>query len=233
MRNFDVSGLESSLQGLENIDGLDQLWSFLGAASVIVVFFIILIGIAILLAWIFSSIGLMNLAKKNNITNGWLAFFPVGRSYIIGKLGFEVYNKENKNYNTFMWITFGLGAASFLLGSSSGDLHTLIRYGLLFFESWAFYNMFKKLAPKNAIVYTVFTALTGSLLGGVFLYFMKLDTVNANQQSVSEASVVEEKKETKKETKKEDTKTAGFCSNCGTKLAKGSKFCANCGNKVN
>ena len=233
MVNFDFNGLENGLQGLENIDGLDRIMSFLGAASVIVIFFIILIGIAILLAWVFSSIGLMNLAKKNNITGGWLAFFPVGRSYIIGKLGFEVYDKNNKNNTTFMWITFGLGAASFVLSSSSGDLHTLIKYGLIFFESWGFYNMFKTLAPKNAIVYTVFTALTGSLLGGVFLYFIKADTINENHETVSEASVVEEKKETKKTTKKEETKAPGFCSNCGTKLGKDAKFCPNCGNKIN
>ena len=233
MVNFNLQGLEN-LQGIEGIEKIfeGKFGNALASFGALAVFIGIIIAIVVVFAYVFGSIGLMNLAKKNNVPNPWLAFIPVGRSYIIGKLGYEIYNKENKNATTFMWITLGLGAASFVLGSGDGDLHTLVEYALLFFESWAFYNMFKALNPKNSIIYTVFTVLTGTLLGGIFLYVMKTD-----EEKVEDANIVEEKKEdtkteVKKETKKESLK-GNFCSNCGSKLAKDSKFCPECGKKIN
>ena len=218
-----------------NLEGLDKLGEFgnqtfgnmITSLGVLAIFCVILFAIVVVFLWVFGSIGLMNLAKKNNIPNGWLAFLPIGRSYIIAKLGFETYgDKNNQNNKTFMWITFGLGVVSFLLTDSDGDLHRIINYGLLFFECWAFYNMFKNLKQKNAIVYTVFTALTKTLLGGLFLYLLKPDEV------IEEAQVVEEKKEIKMaETKEEKTKS-NFCEQCGTKLTKSAKFCPECGKEI-
>ena len=223
MINFNVEGLDQ-LAGLTE----GTLESFLATFGVLAAFFIILLAILIIFLWVFGSIGLMNLAKQNNISNPWLAFIPVGRSYIVGKLGFEVYGKDNKNNTTFMWITLGLGAASFVLSNSSGDLHQLISYGLLFFESWAFYNMFKALKPKNSIVYTVFTVLTDTILGGLFIYLIKPEEANKGQTATEE-----EVKETKKEEKKEkETSKGNFCQYCGSKLASDAKFCPECGKKV-
>ena len=237
--NFNLQGLEK-LQGIEGLEKLFEgdFGTSLATFGALAVFIAIIVAVLIVCCYVFSSIGLMNLAKKNKVQNPWLAFIPVGRSYIIGKLGFEVYDKENKNATTFMWVTLGLGAASFVLGNGNGDLHTLVEYGLLFFESWAFYNMFKALNPKNSIVFTVFTVLTGTMLGGIFLYLMKTDDKEAETNSF-DATIVSEtkdkekepKKETKTETKKE-TKS-NFCPNCGAKLTKDAKFCPECGKKVN
>ena len=222
-----------NFEGLEGF-GEGAFGSFLATFGVLAIFVAIIISILIIGLWIFGSIGLMNLAKKNNISNAWLVFLPVGRSYIIGKLGFEAYgDKNNKNNSTFMWVTFGLGVASFLLGGSNGDLSTLIKYGLLFFECWAFYNMFKNLNEKNTIVYTVFTALTGTLLGGIFLYLMK-EPIEVKEVEPVEEKKEEPKKKEKKETKKKESKKddSKFCSQCGNKLLNDSKFCPECGNKV-
>jgi len=251
MVNFNLQGLEN-LEGIEGLEKIFQgdLGNAIAAFGALAVFIVIIFAILIVFCYVFGSIGLMNLAKKKNIPNPWLAFIPVGRSYIIGKLGHEIYNSDNKNATTFMWITLGLGAASFILGNGNGDLHTLVEYGLLFFESWAFYNMFKALNPKNSIVYTVFTVLTGTLLGGIFLYLMK----TTDEEVVENATIIEEKhteekndkkeetkkeemkadskKEIKNETKKESLKN-NFCQNCGSKLNKDSKFCPECGKKVN
>ena len=228
-----------NLEGLEELEQLGdgRFGSFLGTFGALAIFFGILIGVAAIILWVFSSIGLMNLAKKKKIDKAWLAFLPVGRSYIIGKLGFEVYDKDNKNATNFMLVTLGLGAAACVLGSSNGDLSTLVKYALLFFETWSFYNIFKKISPKNAIVYTVFTALTGTLLGGVFLYVMKNEEsednkiVDAQISETKEETVKEEKEPKKTNSKKESTK--GFCTNCGAKISKEVKFCPECGNKVN
>ena len=228
MINFNLEGLE----GLENIDGVDRLLSFLGGASILIVFFAIILAIIIIFLWVFGSMGIMNTAKKNNIPNPWLAFVPVGRSYLIGKLGFEVYAEESKKNATFTWITLGLGAATLVL--DGGDLDKLTSLGLLVFESWAFYNIFKVINPKNSVIYTVITVITDTLFGGIFLYMMKdKEESIKDEEKVTEATVVEEKKEEKKEVKKEEVTLNNFCKNCGNKLVKNAKYCPNCGKKVN
>ena len=62
MVNFNVKGLE----GLEQLDGLGagELGSFLASFGAIAFFMIILVVIAFVVLWVFSSIGLMNQAKK-------------------------------------------------------------------------------------------------------------------------------------------------------------------------
>ena len=226
--NFQIDGVD----GLKSISE-GAFGGVLATFGVLAIFIVIILSILIIGLWIFGSVGLMNLAKKNNISNAWLVFLPIGRSYILGKLGFEKYgDPKNTNNNTFMWVTFGLGIASFVLGTSDGDLGTLVKYALLFFECWAFYNIFKNLNEKNSVLYTVFTALTGTLLGGIFVYLTK------EPSEVKEAEVVEEKKvepkEDKKETKKKETKkdSSKFCSQCGNKLLNDAKFCPECGNKI-
>ena len=213
---------------------------FFGAASILVIFFAFVVLLLAVILWIFSSLGLMNLAKKNNIANPWLAFIPGGYSYIVGKLGYEVYS-EDKN-PTLTWVTLGLGIASFLL--SDTDIVGLINLALLVLHGIAFYNMFKVLT-KNYVVYTVFTVLTNSALGGVFLYALRDQVVESNEnndKTIEEAEVVKEnkdeneKKETKEEAKEETVEKEIkplYCSSCGAKLNKNSKFCANCGKKVN
>ena len=231
MVNFKVEGLDELGEF-----GEGALGSFLASFGVLAVFIGILIAIAIVTLWVFSSIGLMNQAKKKNIPNGWLAFIPVGRSYIIGKLGFEVYDKENPNATNFMWITLILGAVSFILGNSKGDLNRLVEFAKLFFESWAFYNMFKALKPKSSVVYTVFTVLSDTLLGGVFLYLLKpVETTNNVEEAVVMNETPTDEKvqdKTTKKNKKESDKV-NYCPNCGAKLSKDAKFCTECGKKVN
>ena len=234
-----------NLEGFDDFAGYGggTIEKFLQTFGVFAMFIVVIIVMGILTLWVFSSLGIMNQAKKKNIPNPWLAFIPVGRSYILGKLGFEVYDSENTNATTFMWVTFILGAASFVLSGSNSDLKTLIYYASVFFETWAFYNIFKKENPKNAIIFTIFTALTSTLLGGLFLYLMKQESdkefkteVNYETKKEEPKEKVEEVLEKENKTKKEKTatkETFKYCSNCGTKLKKEAKFCPECGNKVN
>ena len=115
-----------------NVEGLDKLGDFgdgafggmIASLGVLAIFIAIIVSILVIGLWVFGSIGLMNLAKKKNIPNAWLVFVPIGRSYILAKLGFETYgDPNNKNNNTFMWITFGLGIASFVLGKMDNKVY--------------------------------------------------------------------------------------------------------------
>ena len=247
MNNFRLDGLEN----FNNLDKLEHLLdgkfeSFFSTFGVLAIFFGIIIIIISIILWVFSSLGLMKIAKKNNINAAWLAFFPIGRSYIIGKVGFQVYDKSNTHAETLMWVTFGLGIASFVLTSGS-DLNKLINTALLVFESIAFYNMFKAINPKNTVLYTVFTVLSNTVLGGIFLYATK-DISDSNyennsnlKEEISDASIENKEntevknKKNNKETYNTETKNVKkeiFCSNCGVKLPINTKYCSECGNKV-
>ena len=196
-----------------NLDEFESwnLGRFLEESSLLRSFLLVILAVGIIILWVFSSIGIMNLAKKNKISHAWIAFFPIGKSYLVAKLGYEVYDKEKKHLN-FVWITLALAASSFVLADSHGELSTLIRYALLFFEAWGFYNIFTAIDAKRKVVYTVFTVLTNTLLGGVFLYSIK------------------ENNEIKTEEKEKKKKS--YCSNCGNLLSKEQKFCQDCGQKI-
>jgi len=225
MFNFDWGTLENldRLKDLENVQSLKGLMGIAGSIGVLFFFFALIFLIGVIILLVFSCIGLMNEGKKNNIPNSWLAFFPIGRSYVIGKLGFEVYGEDKKNGKNLALVTLGLGAAAFILADSTGDLSKLISLGLLVFQSWAFYNIFKGLKMKNTVLYTVFTVITNTALGGLFLYINKEDNYQYEKPT-------EEVKETKKETKKEEN---NYCQYCGNKLIKNAKFCPECGKKIN
>ena len=208
-----------------------DLTEVFGVASLLIVFFAVVVLLGVIIVWVFSSLGLMNLAKKKNIPNPWLAFLPVGSSYLIGKLGFEVYQEESKKNPTLTWVTLGIAAGIILFGDES--FSGILSIALLVFHSIAYYNIFKDLY-KNYVVFTVFTVLSDSLLGGVFLYSMR-NTIEDKQEEdikeeTKEAEIVKEEK--KEEIKKEEKVRPSFCSICGNKLNKTAKFCSNCGQKI-
>ena len=231
MFNFNLEGLEN-LNKFGELDKFKDFGGLIGAIGALALFFIIIICVAIIFLWVFSSIGIMNAAKKKNVSNPWLAFIPVGKSYLVGKLGFEAYVKNDKKNPTLTWITLGLSAAVLILGDDSDGLTRLASIGLLVFESMAFYNIFKAINPKNATLYTVFTVLTDTLLGGLFLYINKTseEKEKANIVEIKEEKNKEKNKEVHKEVKQEDNKNK-FCENCGFKLNKNAKFCPECGKK--
>ena len=178
----------------------------------------------------------MNLAKKKNIPNPWLAFLPVGSSYLIGKLGFEVYQEESKKNPTLTWVTLGIAAGIILFGDES--FSGILSIALLVFHSIAYYNIFKALS-KNYVVFTVFTVLSDSLLGGVFLYSMRNTIEDKQEEDIKEENKEEKtkeaeivKEEKKEEIKKEEKVRPSFCSICGNKINKTAKFCSNCGQKI-
>jgi len=206
---------------------INEFSSLFGAFSIIAIFFLFVFLIFYLAAYIFGALGVMEVAKKNNIPNPWLAFIPVANSYLIGQLGFEVYSNENEKNTTFPWIMAGLSASGIILNGDS-SLYTLAEIALAVFGTISYYRIYKYLTPK----YKMYTVLS-FFFGGIPL-FMNKDMIKAKKETnEKEASVISEGKikETKEEIK-ENIERPLYCSNCGNKLNKTAKFCSNCGKKI-
>lgn len=199
-----------------------------GAASILVIFLVFVILIGAIILWVFGSLGLMELAKKNNVSNPWLAFIPVGCNYLIGKLGFEIYPDNDLKNPTLTWVLLGLSAGTLLFGED--DLGSLISIAVTVFTTMAYYRIYKYMTPNSATKYTILSFF----FGGLPLYFNKSIIKPKEEKVFQEAAIVEEKKQDKKETKKEELKVKSkYCSECGSKLNENAKFCTNCGKKIN
>ena len=195
----------------------------------IFIFIIALIALVIIVVvYILQSIALYKLANKNNLQNSWLAWLPVGNMYILGKLGFEIYADDDKKNEVFTWILLGCSAGSFLLDRLSvlDGLTSIASLGVLVFSVWAYYYIFNKINNKNAVLFTVLSAIFQ--IGGVILFF------NKNRFSNEEQTIVKEdiKKDVKKEAKEKSEAQAKYCAYCGNKVTKTSKFCSKCGNQL-
>lgn len=206
------------------LEGMDFSGALVGLGIFIFVFALIVLAIAIVV-YVLQSIALYKLANKNSISNAWLAWIPIGNMYILGKLGFEVYADEDKKNEIFTWVLLGCSAASFLLDELSG----IAGLGVLVFSVWSYYYIFNKINNKNAVLFTVLSAIFQ--IGGVILFFNRNRFTNEEQGVVKE-EVKKEKTTSKKEETNETQEKAKYCAYCGNKVTKTSKFCSKCGNKL-
>lgn len=202
----------------------------------LLIFFCAVIIIALIILWVFGCLGLMNLAKANNVKNPWLVFIPYGGNYLLGKLGFEIYPDGEEKNPTLTWVLLGLSIASGVF-SSSETLASLILVAVYVFTTIAYSKIYKYMIPEQAAKYTVLSFF----FGGLPLYFNKsiikpkneVDT-NTNvktESNISEADVVSETRNNES-VQEPEIKKSNFCPNCGSKLGDGIKFCPNCGNKI-
>ncbi len=219
--------------------------NFSGGMLALVMFFLIVLVLALIALYIISSFGIMYFAKKNNLNSSWLAFFPGGRDYLVGKLGYEVYAQGSMKNPNLTWILFGFSLANLMFTESDSYLN-VISLTYLIITTIAYYNIFKAVT-KNYAVFTVFTALLSGL-GGVFLFAIKNNIKNLNPDVLEEdtnsnietevknieTEEVKEKieKQTTEKQPKKVSSNSKYCSNCGTKLIPDAKFCNNCGTKV-
>lgn len=207
------------------LEGMDYSGALVGIGAFILIIALIALTVAVVV-YILQSIALYKLAYKNNIQNAWLAWLPIGNMYILGKLGFEVYAEEDKKNEIFTWILLGCSAGSFLLEHLSSDLSSIAGLGVLVFSVWAYYYIFNKINNKNAVLFTVLSAIFR--IGGVILFFNRNRFTNEEQVVVKE----EVKKEKTTAKKEETEEKAKYCAYCGNKVTKTSKFCSKCGNQL-
>ncbi len=200
------------------IEDIGNLGVPVGVWAIIVFIMIVALGLVIA-AYVFASLGIMSFAKKNNIANAWLAFIPGGRSYLIGKLGYEIYAEPSKKNETLTWVTMGIGIAAYILDFGNNFLSYGLSIALVVLHTIAYYNIFKVVASNKSTLYTVLTALYNNL-GGIFLYLNR-------DKDIKPVEVIKEVVE------EEPKKPANnFCIHCGTKLNPNVKFCPECGKPI-
>ena len=214
---------------------LENLWNSIPTSVWLIFMFLLVVIVAgVIVAYVFSSLGIKSAADKNKIPNSWLAFIPCARSYLVSKMGYEIYADDNKKNPTIPWITLGVSIATVVL---SGDLYRLASVALIILDAIAFYNIFKATTSKSTL-YTVLSVIFGEFAGGVILFTMrnnlKVPTKGSTRKhNVEEADITnEEKDEEPKAKKTSKTKALNFCPECGAKLSDDSKFCPNCGHEL-
>jgi len=136
-------------------------------ASVLVMIGIILLIFLIpsLVAYILGALGLMKIADRSDIKYGWLAWFPFGGNYVLGRIAWD---------QTIALVFTGI---SFIMVSSAfwGDLGFIssVAYGALsIFNFITIHKIYKKMSDK-AVVMTVFTVLTCGFMAGIFLFAIR------------------------------------------------------------
>ena len=206
-------------------DYFDAYTNFLGPIAIFLIVLLVLISIVM---YIFGALGLMALAKKNKLDNPWLAFIPIGNSYLLGKLGFEVYSSKEEKNSTLTWILFGASLASCIVGSFLENIASTVT---IVFMVLAYNRIYKNIVPQSATKYTILSFF----FGGIPFYLNKDLVKEATFQEevgVEKEEVNENKEEVKEETKELKKERPNFCSNCGNKLTKSAKFCPECGQQI-
>ncbi|WP_102349078.1 hypothetical protein [Bacillus sp. Marseille-P3661] len=131
---------------------------------------LILFLLLLIIPYILSAVGLYNMAKRAQINNEWLAFVPIGNSYIIGEL------IDNK----LQWFPFGSSGGVKLLIVTVGTiiinfipiLGTIIAFLIGIFWFVVFHWLYQKYSD-SAVLLTIITVLTGGLAACIFIFALR------------------------------------------------------------
>ena len=152
-------------------------------AIVAVVLGVTIIGAIIYIAlYVFESLGLMQLAKRNNIKNSWIAFIPVANVYLYGKLAFEDNVKTGVLLGFKVLSTFSI-VANFLKIMNTVNSYTtfthvndtmlsIFSFSYVVYLFYATYQIFKKYSDK-AILLLIFSILSCGLLVPIFIFAIR------------------------------------------------------------
>ena len=134
-----------------------------------------------LIFYILQSIGLMKLAKRNNIKHSWLAFIPVANTYIHGKVAFE---DKIKTFTLLGLKIISTASLNALLNTvlfyfnfnttaiTNNTMTHIISFVYMIFLFYALYQIFKKYSDK-AVIMLVFSILSCGLLTPIFLFAIR------------------------------------------------------------
>jgi len=153
--NYGAPGIASALG--------DGLLAVLGAFLLLV---IVVAAAAAVTVYVLQALALQTMAKRRGMDNTWLAWVPVGSSWLLGAMADDINARQGKktSYGIVLLVTtaacMGAGVSLFLipfLGLFSG----LFSIAVMVVYYIALYEIYRDYAPKNAVPYLVLSILLG------------------------------------------------------------------------
>ncbi len=151
-------------------------------AEFLVLFWTILVAvfavaaIVFLVYYVLESIGLYHIARCRGIDNAFLAWIPVGRMYLLGRIADQIEMHEGKN-TKYSLILLICGCVTFFSGVLTGlfDFPGILSWGFVIvsmvFTYISYYQIFRVHAPQRATLFLVLSIVLG--LGPVFVFAVR------------------------------------------------------------
>ena len=151
--------------------------------GIMLIFLLAIFAFAVV-SYVFNALGMYTIAKRRGIQNPWLAWIPVGNTWLLGTISdqyqYVANNKKTNRRKLLLWLTVGemiagvcYSGLAFLLEIAAlfgGDLTILTMMGLcillwvcmtilsillMIFTYIALFDLFKSCHPDNAVLYLV------------------------------------------------------------------------------
>ena len=149
---------------------------------------LVAIGLSVMM-YVFEGFGLMEMAKKKNEKNYWLAWIPYAKEYLRGKIAYGT----NKGAVMYLCIAVGMVVISFILSFIINIMMTfyedsldivaipliiftiitlLVSITYMVFYYITAYKIFKQFS-ENAVLMIVFTILTSGAMAPIFYFAIR------------------------------------------------------------
>lgn len=138
-----------------------------GVAALVLaaVLFVALLLVAIgVVTYVMQSLSLYTMAKNRGIDYAWLAWVPIGNSWILGALADDINARQGKKtcYGLVLLIVTAAsmaGSFSMFLMPFLGLLSVPVSLAVMVAYYIALYEVYRDYAPKNAVLYLVLSIL--------------------------------------------------------------------------
>lgn len=139
--------------------------------------------------YVLRSIGLYTLAKNRSIENAWLAWIPVGSSWLLGQIADDINFRQGKktNYSLVLLVLTAASAAggfSLVLLPFSALLSAPLSIAVSVVYFIALYDIYQDYAPRQAVVFLVLSILLSAQWLLLFILRGRLPlTLNGDPQN--------------------------------------------------
>ena len=135
------------------------------------------------LSYAFISIGLFEIARKEKIKNGFLAWIPYLNNYVLGRIAFK--NKIHSILLTILSVcVFVFSSIMIFIKSDATYTFAIISFILSIILSvysyFAHYKVFKKYS-KSTVLMTVLDVISCGILGPFFIFAIRDNDLKEEQ----------------------------------------------------
>jgi len=158
----------------------------------LILFFAFAIGIA---SYVLSSLGLYTIADRRGIRNAWLAWVPIGNTWLLGSISdqYQYVTKGKVTNRRKILLALNIGLVAVYIGwiiamigamfseMIGATLLFIVLGWLLFMAVWvticvflymSYYDLFRSCQPSNAVLYLVLSILISVTLP-FFVFFCR------------------------------------------------------------